>query len=78
VSNRQRQSRRVEAVEMAKYLTLILNSAHFSAHRPQEIEEVACGPRQSIEPGDHQHIRVCESRHRAHELVASGFNWRSD
>src|SRR5438046_1393144 len=38
--------------------------------RPQEIKEIASGPRQSIEPGDDQYVTLCEDRDQAHQLLA--------
>jgi hypothetical protein len=38
--------------------------------RPQQIEKVACGSRQSIEPGNNEDVTLCEYRHQARKLFA--------
>jgi hypothetical protein len=42
----------------------------FFGDRPKQIEEIARGPRQSIEPGDNQYATLREGRVRAHQLLA--------
>ena len=44
----------------------------FLGDRPQQIEKIACGPRQSIETGDDQNIPLCQARHQARKLLAVG------
>ena len=49
--------------------------------RPQQIEKIACGPRQSIETGNDQNISLCQARYRARKLLAVGsssaeISWR--
>jgi hypothetical protein len=40
--------------------------------RPQQVQEVARGPRQAIEPGDYQYVAFRKSCHQSRKLLAVG------
>jgi hypothetical protein len=44
----------------------------FLGDRSQQVQEIARGSRQAIEPGDDQYVALREYRHQAHQLLAIG------